>query len=191
MAPSSRDLTTVDLRGLKPQLGQRAAASGQTLSSVIRELLSVAIQCPPAPLRTDVQGHLPERGQRVRVCLRLSADQATALLAASRATGLPLGDFVAGLQAGVQAVQGGGRPEHLRQLAASTAALATLSRSLRHLNELVRDGALTAAQEYTGVIAALDDDVRRHLRLASRTMMDLLPRSKVSGRLVPRHPLGR
>lgn len=191
MSPSSRDLTTVDLRGLKPQLAERAASSGQTLSSVIRELLSGAIQSSPALSRAGkAESHLG-RGKRARIGMRLPADQAADLVAASRASGQTLGCFVASLQAGVKAVERGDRLEHLRQLAASTAELATLSRSLRHLNELVRDGALTAAQEYTGVIAALDDDVRRHLRLASRTMADLLPKPKVSVRPVSQHPLAR
>lgn len=175
MATASRDLTTVDLRGLKPHLVRLAKIRGVTLSGVIRELLASAAQIRQPQSQNTKPPH--PSGARVRVSLRLTCDVATALAAGARAAGLSVGDYVGGLQAQVPAVQGGpGRVEHLRQLAASTAELATLSRSIRHLNELVEGRAFAAASEYAGVIASLDDDVRRHLRLAARTLSDLQPR---------------
>jgi len=175
MATASRDLATVDLRGLKPHLARLAASRGLTLSGVIRELLADAARLPQAqPRNTDPDQEL---AARVRISMRLSADDATSLAAAARATGLSLANYVVSLRAQVPAVQDGpGRTEHLRALAASTAELASLSRSIRHLNELVEGGSFTAANQYADVIASLDDDARRHLRLAARTMSDLLPR---------------
>ena len=175
MANAPRDLTTVDLRGLRPHLARLAATRGQTLSAVIRELLADAARIPRSQLQNTAPHQKP--AARVRISMRLMGDEAAALAAAAQAAGLSLGSYVAGLRDQVPAVQGGpGRAEHLRELAASTAELASLSRSIRHLNELVEGGSFTAANQYAGVIASLDDDVRRHLRLAARTLSDLLPR---------------
>lgn len=174
MTTASRDLTTVDLRGLKPHLAKLAASRGLTLSCVIRELLADAAQLPQVGPRNPVPDREP--AARARISMRLSADEATALVAAARKTGLSLANYVVSLRAQVPAVQGTpGRTEHLRELAASTAELASLSRSIRHLNELVGGGSFAAANQYADVIASLDDDVRRHLRLAARTMSNLLP----------------
>lgn len=175
MATTSRDLTTVDLRGLKPHLARLAAGRGLTLSSVIRELLVDAARVPPAEPPDTVPNVEPDA--RVRVSMRFGSLEAAALAAAARAAGLSLGDYVTSLRARVPALQGGPtRTEYLQELAASTAEMATLSRSLRHLNDLVSDGAFSAAKEYANVIASLDDDVRRHLRLAAGTLSDLQPR---------------
>lgn len=180
MATASRDLTTVDLRGLKPHLARLAATRGVTLSGVIRELLASAARVP----HTQSPGTAPvqEPAARVRISMRLAGDEASALAAAARAAGLSIGNYVADLQAQVPAVQGGpGLAELVRELAASTAELATISRSIRHLNELVEGKSFAAANEYAGVIASLDDDVRRHLRLASRALSNLRPRRPGDG----------
>lgn len=181
MAAASRDLTTVDLKGLKPHLARHAEARGTSLSAVIRDFLASACQVTLA--HSPDASSQPRRGIRTRVCVRLSTAQAEALATAARTCGLPLGEYIAGLQDGVSAMQGGASvAEHLQVLSASTAELATLSRSLRHLNELVASGAYTAAGEYDAVLASLDDDVRRHLRLAATTISDLLPRMRAGGK---------
>eukprot|EP01036_Dinobryon_divergens_P046546 gene46546-62257_t len=83
MATASRDLTTVDLRGLKPHLARLAATRGVTLSGVIRELLASAARVP----HTQPPGTAPEQepAARVRISMRLAGDEASALAAAARA----------------------------------------------------------------------------------------------------------
>jgi hypothetical protein len=47
------------------------------------------------------------------------------------------------------------RPDLVSAIAASTAAMSTLSRHLSHLVDLLNRGSFRAAEEYVGVVAAL------------------------------------
>jgi hypothetical protein len=79
---------------------------------------------------------------------------------------LPIGAYVSGLVAGIPILRDGNRPAHFEALTASTAMLATLSRDLRNLSELLRRGSVVAALAYRERLDDVDADVRRHLELA-------------------------
>lgn len=104
------------------------------------------------------------------------SDEARALVDAARAATLPLGAFVAGLVAGVPALQHGASPAtYASALVASNAALCTLSRDLRDLGRLLRQGSVRAAQEYWSTLDSLDVAVRNHLALACDVLAQLQP----------------
>jgi hypothetical protein len=177
MEPSSRDRISVDLHGLKAALFERAQALGVSPSGLVRTTLAEALGCP-----LGVTEYLPRRqafhgGDRVRVSLRMTREQAAATSQAARRSGLSPGDYVADLVAGVPALASGAmRADHLAALMASTAELSTLSRHLHHLITLLRQGDCHPAQDYRPVLTALGTDVRAHLALASRVLADLRPR---------------
>ena len=179
MAPSSRDRISVDLRGLRAALLDQARARGVTPSDLVRGVLAEALGAVDFDQR--VLGSLTPRSApsgRVRISLRLTAEQARAITLAARAAELSTGDFVAGLVAGVPVLFAGtNRTDHLAALIASSAELSTLSRDIHHLTSLLRQGNVRAAQEYRERLDTRAGDVRTHLSLASRVLADLRPRS--------------
>jgi hypothetical protein len=188
MTPSSRDRISVDLRGLRAALLDQARARGVTPSDLVRGVLAEAFGDDDSGQRA--LGSATTRSApcgRVRLSLRLTADQARAIALAAKAAGLSSGDFVAGLVAGVPVLSAGAsRTDHLAALIASSAEISTLSRNIHHLTSLLHQGAFRAAQEYRPMLDTLADDLRGHLELAAGVLADLRPRN---GRVdAPRHP---
>ena len=179
MTPSSRDRISVDLRGLKAPLFERACARGVSPSGLVRDALIEALgQTEPSGLDRVAESAPLPTADRVRLSLRMSREEARATLAAARQAGLAPGAYVAGLVAGVPALSGGAnRAEHIAALVASSAELSTLSRDIHHLTSLLRQGNVRAAQEYRERLDTLAGDVRSHLSLASGVLSDLRPRS--------------
>ncbi len=180
MTRSSRDRISVDLRGLKAPLFERASARGVSPSGLVRDALIDALGRtePSSRYRVEASAPLP-MADRVRLSLHMSRAEASATLAAARQAGLAPGAFVAGLVAGVPALLGGAsRDAHIAALIASSAELSTLSRDIHHLTSLLRQGNVRAAQEYRDRLDTLVGDVRSHLLLASRVLADLRPRSQ-------------
>jgi hypothetical protein len=181
MTASSRDRISVDLRGLKAALMSHASDRGVSPSSAIREALAATLGAAASRNDATAAGQSIARvpsltTDPVRVSLRLCARDAQALRIAAKAAQLPLGAYLAGLAEGIPAVgQGMGRQDALAELVASSAELATLSRNVRHLTSLLKQGSVRAAQEYRAVLDTLTADVHEHLTLASATLADLRP----------------
>jgi hypothetical protein len=131
MAPSSRDRISVDLHGLKAALFERARALGVSPSGLVRTTLAEALgQSDPINIDRSMGRHLSGNGDRVRLCLRMSREQASATLEGARRAGLNAGDYVGSLGAGVPVLLGAGsyvlvgrpspilskRPAHRRNL---------------------------------------------------------------------------
>jgi hypothetical protein len=107
----------------------------------------------------------------------MSRADAQALLAAAQRAGLNPGAFVAGLVAGIPAITGGTRrSDHVAALVASSAELATLSRSLFHLSQLIRQGNVEAARPYRDLLDTLSAEIRAHLAKSGAVLADLQPR---------------
>lgn len=166
--PRARDLLTVDLRGMKPALIERASGEGVPASKLVRRAV--------AELLREGSAHEPGtralgsalRDGRVRVSFRLSQGQYDDLHSRAATAGLPLGGYV------MAVTRRSIEPPRAVDLAACTAALvrsnaelSTLSRNMAHLTALLGQGAVRAAQEYRQSLDALDTDVRAHLALAS------------------------
>ncbi len=178
MAPSSRDRLSVDLHGLKAALFERARLAGTSPSGWVRATLAEALGGPAEPIDATRSPRLEARAAgRVRLTLRMSRDDASAVLAAARVAGQAPGDFVANLLTGQPApMPASDRAETVGALIASCAELSTFSRNLSHLVSLLRQGAFRPAEEYRPMLAALGADVREHLDHFTRAMADLQPR---------------
>jgi hypothetical protein len=181
MAPSSRDRISVDLHGLKAALHARALAKGVSPSALVRSILAEALSLPAGGWVEQHQAQLgPCRGERrARLCLRMSREEAANTLSAARLAGMNPGSFVAGLAAGVPAIQSGrGRVDHVAALVASNAELSTFSRNIHHLTHLLRQGEVGPALVYREMLDTLSGDVRRHLFLASGVLAELHTRGQ-------------
>ena len=177
MAPSTRDRISVDLGGLRAALLAHASARGITPSDLVRAALAESLG--HTKLREHRSGANELRSvstKRVRISLRVGADQAHALASAAKAAGLPKGEFVAGLVAGVPVLStGANRAEHLAALVESSAEISTFSRNIDHLTSLLREGAFRSAQEYRPMLDTLGAAVRAHLTLTARVLAELQP----------------
>lgn len=179
---TSRDRISVDLRGMRAALFKQARARGVSPSDVVREALSESLGQVPSPISDEDQNsEAGSKNQRVRLSLRMSRQDALATLAAARAARLPPGAYVAGLVANVPILRNGGeRADHLSALTASSAELAALSRNLRYLTNLLRQGSSRVAQEYRAMLDEVAHDVHGHLKLASSALAELQPKHRVS-----------
>lgn len=176
MMLASRERLTIDLRGLKAALIKRARERGVTPSDVARDALVSTLGCIPCDPRSQVVPGSSAGGPRTRVSLRMHRDDACALIGAARRARQPLGAFVAGLLCGIPALaRGASTGDHVAALVASNAELAALSRDVRHLAALLRQGSVRAAQEYRTTLDVLDADVRNHLALVAHVLSDLRP----------------
>ena len=185
MAPSSRDRISVDLRGMKAALVDRARARGVSPSEFVRATLADSlgrVESSAADRSHDCS--LPPERRRVRLSLRMSKSEAAATLAAARAAGVAPGAYVAMLVAGVP-TGGGTRGEHLTALVASNSTLATLGRNLGRSTSLLRQSSVREAREYREALNEIAHVVRNHLALAATVLADLQPRR---GRPAPTRP---
>jgi hypothetical protein len=178
MAPSSRDRLSVDLHGLKAALVEHARLAGESPSGWVRTTLAEALKSSAESARDARPPRLEVRSvSRVRLTLRMSRDDASAVLAAARLAGQPPGDFVADLLAGQPApMPASDRAETVGALIASCAELSTFNRNLSHLVRLLRQGAFRPAEEYRQMLATLGHYVREHLNQLTRALVDLQPR---------------
>lgn len=183
MAPSSRDRLSVDLHGLKAALVERAKRAGTSPSGWVRATLAEALGGPPEPVSEARPPRLKAGDvSRVRLTLRMSRADASAVLAAARLAGQPPGDFVADLLAGQPVpMPASDRAETLGALIAACAELSTFSRDLSHLVSLFRQGAFRPAEEYRPMLTTLSIDVREYLDYLTRSLVELQPR-RVSGK---------
>lgn len=178
MAPSSRDRISVDLHGLRAALFERARARNVSPSRLVRDALAEALgQTEPGGRDRAAADAAVSAKDRVRLTMRMSRADAVATLDAARRSGLAPGALVAGLVADVPALSAGSsRTDHIAALIASSGELSTLSRNIRHLTRLLREGNVRAALEYRDMLGTLDGDIRGHLTLASSVLADLQPR---------------
>lgn len=178
MAPSSRDRLSVDLHGLKAALVERAKLAGTSPSGWVRATLAEALGGPAEPVTEARPPRLKARDvSRVRLTLRMSRTDASAVLAAARLAGQAPGDFVAELLAGQPVpMPASDRAETVGALIAACADLSTFSRNLSHLVSLLRQGAFRPAEEYRPMLTTLSIDVREHLDHVTRALVGLQPR---------------
>jgi hypothetical protein len=182
MTPSARDRLRVDLHGLRAVLFERARARGVSPSRLVRDALVEALgQAKPSGSDRVAASAVSSAEDRTRLTMRMSRADAVAIQNAACHAGLGPGAFVAALVADVPALSAGaGRADQVTALIASSAELSTLSRNIRHLTRLLREGNVRAALEYRDMLGTLDGDIRGHLTLASGVLADLRPRRPTS-----------
>ena len=182
MTTSSRDRISVDLRGLGVRLHAQTDALGISPSAFVRRALADQL----ARLDDDQHegaelGATTEDRHRARLCLRMSAARAALLVDAARMAGMSNGAYVEDLVAGVPVIVQGDRQDHIRALRDSTAEMATLSRNVHRLSDLLRQGDLQQARPYREMLNRLTVDVRAHLQIAALVLAGLAP----AGRRLP------
>ena len=182
-APTPRDLLTVDLRGMKAALLEGARVRGVSSSDFVRASLADALGLPEGtPVRQTPRSPSMGEGQKARLSLRMTVDQATEILAHAKAAGLSPGAYVAALVAEIPLVTGGAAPaEHLAALVSSTAEMATLARHLGRLSDLLRAGGSEAVCEHHQLLSSAEEHARRHIALASAVLADMRPRRSNPG----------
>ena len=113
----------------------RARARGVTPSDLVRGALAEVPGDIDSDQRVlDSATHRSAPNGRVRLSLRLAAEQARAISLAANSAPLCTSDCVAGLVAGVSVLSAGtNRVDHLEALIASSAEISTLSRNIHHL----------------------------------------------------------
>lgn len=175
MESPTRERISIDLQGLKTPLMARSQALGVSPSMLIRKALEHALETAAAPAQ-----HSPWRtsrahpGDRTRLCLRMGHEDAMAVQAAARRAGMSLGDYVAGLVAGVPVLlNGGGWAEHIAALTASNFEMSSLSRNIHALTRLLTQANVPQARVYRDMLDALNGDVRRHLEHASCVLREI------------------
>ncbi len=179
MAPSSRDRISVDLQGLKAALCERAQTAGVLPSAWVRAALADALGKAEAPGALQISQAMHRRdASRARMSLRMTRAQASDVVDAARRAGMAPGDYVASLVAGVPVVLSGyRRADHVAALTGSCAELSNFVRSLHRLTSLLRNGSFRVAQDYQVMLDRLEDAVESHLKLTSRVLGELRPRT--------------
>ena len=119
----------------------------------------------------------------IRFVVRLFAREARQFTEGAQRAGLSRGAYLVQLmQAEAGNLTAGQRTAQVAAVVASNGNVATLSRSVRHLATLLREGSIRAAQEYRAMLDGLEGDVRRHLALVAQ-LASTLPRPRQSRRL--------
>ena len=176
MNSSTSEFVTVDMRGLKGALVACARQRRVAVSVVVRDAVTRALDVKATT--DEVDGFFVRRDLGlVKISLRMTSAEVNRLDAAALQAGLSRPAFLVGLLDGVQVLSSGGRKDHLAALVASNDSVATLSRNINHLVRLLRESSVRAAQEYREMLETLNDDVRRHLGLASSLLDVLQPRA--------------
>lgn len=180
----SHDFVTVDMRGLKAALVARAQADRVNVSVLVRGAVARELGVTESQETDQVADSsiAASASTTVKLSIRFTLAEAAQLAAGAHTAGLSRGAYLAGLIGGVAALSGGAsRTDHLAALNASSAELSTLSRDIRHLISLLRQGNVRAAQEYRERLDTLAGDIRRHLSLACGVLADLRPGSHRAG----------
>jgi hypothetical protein len=181
MNTHTHDFVTVDMRGLKVALVARARDQRVSVSVLVRGAVARDLGLADAAERhrTAASAGVTSSAASVKLSIRLTAEEASLLAAGARAAGLSRGAYLAGLMANVPVlILGASRSDHIATLVASSAELSTLSRNIHHLTSLLREGKVRPALEYREMLDTLAGDVRGHLALASRVLVDLRPRGR-------------
>jgi hypothetical protein len=175
------DFVSVDMRGLKAALVERALAERVSVSVVVRRAVARELGATEADPQaaSDARRGDASRASTVKLSIRLTTDEAERLVAGARSAGLSRGAFLAGLVAGVPALTAGAnRPDQLVALTTSTGHLARLSHNIHALTRFLTLGNVPQALVYRDMLDTLDGDVLRHLAQASALMADLRPRAQ-------------
>jgi hypothetical protein len=173
------DFVSVDMRGLKAALVERAQVERVSVSVVVRRAVARelgAIEADRQAASCAGHGSTP-RASTVKLSIRLTTDEAERLVGGARSAGLSRGAYLAGLVAGVPVLtSGSNRPDQLVALTASSGHLARLSHNIHALTRFLTLGNVPQALVYRDMLDTLDGDVRRHLTQAAGLLADLRTR---------------
>ena len=172
VATASRERATIDLRGLGPALKAHARARSLTVSEVARLAVAAVLETPSSEFPVQVSGESNAAGDRtVKLTIRLRRAVAARLTTRARACGLSHGAYLTTLIDEAPAP-----PLAVATvLGTSTEQLAVVSADLNELIRVIRRDATSSGRLVEDWLRPLLDDVRRHVGLASRLMLELRP----------------
>ena len=170
MTAPARERLVVDLRGLGPTLKAHANSRGLTVSEVARQALATFLASSGLAPETKPPGEANEQGKRnAKVTIRMRSQVATALAAASRASGVSQGLYIAALLAS--------RPAPPVAIAAALGrSTDQLAVTLTDLNEVIRILArsnFSSGAAVDGWLKPLVVDLREHIEVAARLLGEL------------------
>jgi len=172
MSASPHDFVSVDMRGLKAALVERAQRDRVSVSALVRVAVERHLAGDAA---TSQRAQSPTWGadRAIKISTRLTAGEAASLADGVRRSGLSRGAYLAALAARPSGV---GRPaDGVAALTASCARLATLARDLRQLRLLLANGSVDAAEAYRKSLDDVEGLVRQHLEASSELLAELKP----------------
>ena len=178
MSIASSDFVTVDMRGLKAALVARARAQRVSVSALVRSAVArdFDVVIDGTHLHSPASSSSSSDSATIKLSIRMSPEEVERLAAGAQAAGLSRGAYLAGLVANVPVLNSAGnRGEYIAALIASCAELSTLSRNIHLLTTFLREANVQSAREYRERLDRLAGDVRNHLKLASRVLVDLRP----------------
>jgi len=171
MATSTRDRISVDLRGLGPPLLRAARGAGRSPSELVREFVTSGLKLDQEAGGRPALAPEATPQRRSRICMRMTTEERLALKRAASAAAMDPGRFVATLTASADRLGvGAERPAMLSSLRECNVELSQLSRSLRHLAELLSTGNVSGAREYRDMLDSVERLVRRHLVVAAEAL---------------------
>jgi hypothetical protein len=180
MASAGSDFVTVDMRGLKAALVERARSDGISVSALVRGAVAARLGLEPA-----ISEKVRVQQSTVRLSVRLSPSDASRLQANAAEAGLSRGSYLGQLMASTQPLLGAAERSALTDaIVSSNKEVSALNRNVRHLTELLSRGSVRAAQEYRAMLDTVAVDVRRHLALVGAGLRVLLTASRQGGRAV-------
>jgi hypothetical protein len=160
----------------------RARERRVSVSAVVRDAVARALPSNEKAALLEVSRQavgVDERSSTVRVSIRLTRHELNRFDASAGAAGLSRAAFLSGLIEGVPVLSSGGRRDHLAALISSSSELATLSRNIRHLADLLQRSESRAAQAYRAMLDTMVGDIERHLDLAGGVLTQMQPAPRV------------
>ena len=180
MAGVARDRITIDLGGLGPALRAHAQGRQLTVAAAARSALASALQNSARLSTGEHGGELDAAANHAaKLTLRLRRGSADQLVTRARAAGLSYGAYLTTLLDDMPAPAAApGHDQAVAALGASTEQLAVVSADINELIRLIRRGSAPAAQQFSDRLGTLAGDVRQHLVLASRLVVELQPAAR-------------
>jgi hypothetical protein len=176
-----RDRVTIDLRGIGPLLHAHAVAHEKTTAALVRVAVLAMLDAQATTPALPRGAELPEE-RAVKVTLRLDASYAARLKSRARRAEVSQGTYVAGLLDGIPASpRSTDHGDAIAALVDSTQKVAAMSSDIHAFVRLVRNVKADEAQKYLAGLMSLSKDMRLHLETASRLMVGLSSRQRLSG----------
>jgi hypothetical protein len=174
VTPPARERVTIDLRGIGPRLQAHAAAHGRTTAAVVRAAVVTALDAESGSVEPGRVVE-PIDARVVKVTLRLDGVHASWLARRARLADVSQGAYVMGLLDGQPpSPRSADHGVAVAALADSTHKVATMSADIHGFLRLIRNAkGDEAAEKYRAGLMSLAVDMRAHLEVASRLMLEL------------------
>ena len=180
MTQSARERVTIDLRGIGPRLQAHAAAHGKTTTAMVRAAVVAVLDAEGGSVEPGRVAE-PIDARVVKVTLRLDGVHAAWLARRARSAEVSQGAYVMGLLDGQPpSPRSADHGLAVAALADSTHKVAAMSADIHGFLRLIRNArGDEAAEKYRAGLMSLSKDMRAHLEVASRLMLELTSQQRM------------